>query len=683
MTAQGIAKQALHTLGLALLSCAAAAATREDRVLMLGHPAGSQRVTVQSDGTTSAEFVVNDRGHGDHLRARWSVDRAGLPIRYAGSGHDDMNVPVTESFRLSAGRALWSNRSEQGSIALPRGVLHAFYIPANAPPELLGVLTRALLKAPEHRLPLLPAGEARLEPIESSELAGQTALSQYRILGIDLTPISVWLDREGNTAAVINGFTTVLAPQAQAALTQLTQAQSQAAQDWSARLAREQTHAWPHAVLIRGARLFDPRDLTVTAHMSVLSQGAYVVRVAPDGDIAAPEGAHVIEADGRFLMPGLWDNHQHFGANTGILDIANGVTSARDMGNDTDEFLQRVGRFDAGTELGPRVWMAGLIDGDGPFTVPAGMRVDSAAQALAAIDWYAAHGYRQIKIYSSVPPALVPLIADTAHALGLRVSGHVPAFMSARQFVAAGADEIQHLNFIVLNFLFDQVKDTRDMTRFTAVGARAREVQPDQPAVREFIDYLVRHHTVLDPTVNAFEELFCGDPSAVTPGMEQIAARLPPQARRQQLSGALAVPSGQEAAYREALPAMLQLLRALYQAGVTIIPGTDATPTHGLSGYGLHHELALYVRAGIPAAQVLRMATLTSASVIGMDGERGVIAPGKLADLILVDGDPTVRIEDLDRVMLVMKGGRLYDPVSIEQALGIAPRVARADANLH
>jgi imidazolonepropionase-like amidohydrolase len=128
------------------------------------------------------------------------------------------------------------------------------------------------------------------------------------------------------------------------------------------------------------------------------------------------------------------------------------------------------------------------------------------------------------------------------------------------------------------------------------------------------------------------------------------------------------VPKGEEAAYREALPAMLTLLKALHDAGVTIIPGTDSMP-----GYELHHELELYAQAGIPPAEVLRMATLTSATVVGANGERGVIAPGKLADLILIDGDPGVRIADIDRVDLVMKGGKVYDPARIEASLGITP----------
>jgi imidazolonepropionase-like amidohydrolase len=182
---------------------------------------------------------------------------------------------------------------------------------------------------------------------------------------------------------------------------------------------------------------------------------------------------------------------------------------------------------------------------------------------------------------------------------------------------------------------------------------------------------LKQHHTVLDATMGAFEGLFCGDPTVITPGLEDVGQRFPPQVRRQLLSGALEVRKDQEAAYHEAFPAMLRLLKALHDAGVTIIPGTD-----GLAGYMLHHELELYVRAGIPAAEVLRMATLTPALVMGVDKDRGVIAPGKLADMVLIDGDPIRDIRDMNKITMVIKGGRVYDPVAIEKALGIVPHQA-------
>ena len=659
-------------IGAVMLAATATAAPtpRESQVLILGNVAGTQSVATEAGGATRAEYSYNDRGRGDHIVATWKLDAAGVPTEYTGSGNDYMKAKVDESFRIAGHKATWSNRSEHGEQVL-KG--EAFYVPTNAPPEFGGVLARALLKAPGKRLALLPAGEARIDALGSVTLdlaGGQNAeLTQYRITGLGFTPDPIWLDRDGNTAAIVSGWFSLVPAAYLDSVSKLLDIQGVADNAWSEMLAKEQTHVPAGDLVIRNARLFDPRDLSVSAGMSVLIQGEHIVRVATNADLKVPDGAEVIDAGGRFLMPGLWDNHEHFNGVDGALDLANGVTSARDMANNIDDFPKRVARFDAGTELGPRVFKAGIIDGNGPFAGPTKMRADTVDEALKAVSWYADHGYGQIKIYSSIKPELVPVIADAAHARGLRVSGHVPANMSAQMFVEGGADEIQHLNFIVLNFLFDTVKETRNMNRFIAVAQHAGELGPDNPKVQEFIAFLKAHHTVLDPTMNVFEALFCGDPAAVTPGLENIVPRLPPQIRRSELSGALAVPKGEEANYRAAFPAMLRLLKAINDAGVTIIPGTDS-----MAGYGLHHELELYVRAGIAPAEVLRMATLTSAQVIGVDRERGVIAPGKLADMILIDGDPTANISDINKLHTVIKGGKVFDPATIEAALGITPR---------
>lgn len=646
---------------------AAAPAVHTDKILIQGNPAGTQTVTSIADGATRAEYSYNDRGRGDHITATWKLDAAGIPIEYEGHGNDYMKAAVEERFAIKDGKATWNNRTEHGERLITGA---AFYVPTNAPPEFIGVLARALLKAPGHRLALLPAGEASIEAAGSVGVGEGNAtveLEQYRVVGLGFTPQPIWLDQEGNTAATVSGWFSVVSAGREGAIGPLEAAQARADNAWSARLAHDLVHAPSGDLVIRGARLFDPRDLSVTPGTSVLIRGERIVRIAPDAEMKVAANAEVIDAHGRFLMPGLWDNHQHFSDIDGLLDLANGVTSARDMANDTDGFLKRVARFDDGSEIGPRVIKAGIIDGTGELAGPTKMRVDSAAEAIKDVDWYADHGYAQIKIYSSVKPELMPIIADRAHERGLRVSGHVPAFMSAHQFVDGGADEIQHLNFIVLNFLYPEVKETRNRDRFIKVAERAREFTPDQPVVRDFIAFLKAHHTVLDPTVNVFEGLFSGNPAAVTPGLEDIAPRFPPQIRRGLLSEALDVPKGKEDAYRAAFPAMLTLLKALHDAGVTIIPGTDA-----LAGYQLHHELELYVRAGIAPGEVLRMATLTSAQVMGVDGNRGVIAPGKFADMVLVDGDPSKDIRDIRKIATVFKGGKVYDPAAIEKSLGIA-----------
>ncbi|MDQ3115169.1 MAG: amidohydrolase family protein [Verrucomicrobiota bacterium] len=645
----------------------ASLAQRTDKIFLQGNPAGTQTVQEEPGGTVRAEYSYNDRGRGDHIVATWKLDADGLPIEYQGSGNDYMKAPVDERFEIKDGRATWKNRSEKGEQAMNG---KAFYLPMDAPPEFMAVLARALAKAPSHKLALLPAGEVSLES-GGKVTVDKTELTAHRIIGLAFTPQTIWLG-PGEGMATAGGWMSVVSPPYEAALPQLRAAEEKNEAEWSQKFAREMTHTPKGDLVIRNARVFDPRDLSVTPGRSVLVRGDRIIGVDADADFKPAAGAEIIDARGRLLMPGLWDNHQHFSSpEDGALDLANGVTSARDMGNDTDSFLARVARYDDGSELGPRVAKAGIIDGTGEFAGPTKMRADTAADAIKHVDWYAAHGYVPIKIYSSIKPELVPVIADRAHGHGMRVSGHVPAFMSARQFIENGADEIQHFNFIELNFLFPEVQETRNRDRFIKVAERAREFTPDKPQVREFIDFLKQHHTVLDPTINIFEGLFCGDPSAITPGLEQIVPRFPAQIRRSMRSGALEVPAEKAAAYREAFPAMLRLLKAVDEAGIPIIPGTDA-----LSGYTLHHELELYVRAGIPASEVLRMATLTSAEVMGANKDRGVIAAGKLADLILVDGDPTKEIRDLRRITTVIKGGKVYDPAAIEKALGITPRQA-------
>src|SRR5690349_14547166 len=648
-------------------SAAAAPAARTDQILIQGNKAGSQSVSAQDDGTVRAEYSYNDRGRGDHIVATWKLDAAGIPIEYMGTGNDYMKAPVEEHFSLKDGKATWKNRTEQGDRSLTAA---AFYIPTNAPPEFFGALARALLKAPNHTLALLPAGEAHIEAAGTASVGGgKTVVNQYLIDGLGFQPAPIWLDHDGNTAGSVSSWFSVVPSGTEADVPTLIEAQDKAANERAARLAKELVHAPKGDLVIRNARLFDPRDLSVTPNTSVLVRGERIVRIATDADLKAAADAEVIDAHGRFLMPGLWDNHQHFGDDDGMLDLANGVTSSRDMANDTDGFLKRVARFDDGSEIGPRVLKAGIIDGTGELAGPTKMRADTAEEALKDVDWYADHGYVQIKIYSPMKPELVPLIADRAHARGLRVSGHVPAFMSAKMFIEDGADEIQHLNFIELNFLYPEVKETRNRDRFIKVAEHAREFTPDKPEVKEFVAFLKQHHTVLDPTMGVFEGLFAGDPAKPTPGLEDVAPRFPPQIRRGLLSGALDVPKGQEDAYGAAFPSMLKLLKSLHDAGVVMIPGTD-----GLSGYMLHHELELYAKAGIAPAEVLRMATLTPALVMGVDKDRGVIQAGKLADMILVDGDPSKNIADIRKVSTVLKGGRVYDPAAIEKTLGIQPR---------
>jgi imidazolonepropionase-like amidohydrolase len=311
------------------------------------------------------------------------------------------------------------------------------------------------------------------------------------------------------------------------------------------------------------------------------------------------------------------------------------------------------------------------MDGRGPFTAPTNVLVDSKEEASAAVERYARSGFVGIKIYSSIKPELVPEIVRLARAQGLRVGGHVPAFMTARQFVEAGVDEIHHVNFLFLNF-FEDVTDTRTPARFTSLAERAATLDLESEPVRSFVQLLKTRGVVVDPTVSVFDGLLADRPGAPSRVYAAVAERLPAQVRRSLFAGGLPVPEGMDGRYRDSARALLHMVKLLYDAGVTIVAGTDATP-----GFTLHRELELYVEAGIPAPDVLRIATLGAARVMQRDRELGSIAPGKLADLILVDGDPARNISDIRRTHVVIKGGVLFDPVKLYESVGVAPSVER------
>jgi imidazolonepropionase-like amidohydrolase len=172
---------------------------------------------------------------------------------------------------------------------------------------------------------------------------------------------------------------------------------------------------------------------------------------------------------------------------------------------------------------------------------------------------------------------------------------------------------------------------------------------------------------VIDPTLSVFENFFTDRPGTIAKALAPVGDRLPATVRRGYLGGGLPVPEGKDERYRESFAAMLKMVAALHRAGVRIVAGTDAT-----AGFSLHRELELYVRAGISAPEVLRIATLGAATVMKHDDQLGSITPGKLADLIVVDGDPTARISDIRRVELVVKNGTVIKPDQLYGALGLS-----------
>jgi imidazolonepropionase-like amidohydrolase len=631
-----------------------------------GRNAGEVRAWTMPDGELRYTSKVNDRGRGAELETHIRLGADGMPAMLRTTGVDYYKNPVDERFELANGRATWQSSAEHGDTAV-RGP--AWFAAMNDASD-AGLIARALLASPDHSLALLPGGRATIERVADLQVSagGRTrTVTEYRLNGFGFEPYAIWLTPERRFFAAGGGWGGTVEAGWESVLPDLIKAQDAADEQRYAEMARTLARHPGHPLAFRDVAVFDAQARVRRPGMTVVIEGNRIVAVGPAGSVAIPAGAEVVDGAGKTLLPGLWDMHTHNSPLDGLMHLAAGITTVRDMGNDTAIVTGLRRRWASGEQLGPRLIWAGFIDGPGQYTGPTGLKVSTPGQAVAAVDAYKRLGAEQIKVYSSLDTALLPVIIRRAHGLGLRVSGHIPWHLTAEQAVRMGIDEIQHANFLMLNFLGDSI-DTRTPARFTAPARMGADLDLASPQVQEFVALLRDRHIVVDPTLSVWEGMFTARSGEVSPDFAEVASRLPVTVRRSLLTGGLPVPEGMDARYRESFRRMLQLVAMLHRQGVHLVAGTDA-----LAGFQLHRELELYVEAGIPPADVLWIATLGAAQVMKHDDELGLIAPGRLADVVLVEGDPTVRISDVRRTRLVVKDGVVYEPDRLYAAIGVTP----------
>ena len=438
------------------------------------------------------------------------------------------------------------------------------------------------------------------------------------------------------------------------------------------KLANKLTNKLPANWIIRNISVVNVEDGTLKPGQLVAVTDGRIVRVTQDKGLDLPVYGDmqpkIIDGQGLTLIPGLWDMHTHLSLEDGLLQIAAGVTHVRDLGNEPERLLEIRAAFDSGEVIGPGATAAGFIDGKSPYSAPTGSLAENLEEALDMVREYAAAGYPQIKIYSSIDPSWVRPLAGEVHRNDMRLSGHIPSFMTTRQAVIDGFDEIQHINMLFLNFLAGPEDDTRTPLRFSLVAEKAGEMDFDSEPVVEFIALLKDKGVVVDPTVSIFDSMFRHRSGELDPSYAMIADHMPPSVRRSMLAGALDINDSNAAAYARSADALLEMIARLHSAGVPLVAGTDA-----MAGFTLHRELELYHRAGISNADVLKIATLDSARIAGKGAESGSISVGKQADFVLLAGNPLNDISAARRPVAVFRGDRWYDPARLYEAIGIRP----------
>lgn len=674
---------------LALLAAFAFAATAQAgttlnyTVQQQGKTSGAQTTVIGDDGIVRVSFSYRNNGRGPDLAEEIRVAADGTIRSYRLTGKSTFGAAFDERFTLARGRASWRSPAERGE-AKPPGP--AMYLPIDGSPETRAMIVRASQRWPAGRITALPGGA--LQSLRVADLqvgdpqvgpaGGERTVALYSILGLGLQPDYVWLDADMRLFARITpGTTHVIARGYEAWSSKLEKRQVAAASQFLRDIAAKVTRPLREPVLIRNVRVFDTPGAKLGEPADVYLYGGRIASIYPAGS-QAEDAATIIDGAGRALLPGLFDMHTHEDSWNAALQIAGGVTTSRDMANDNTLLANLIAGIEHGELIGPRVVPAGFIEGESPYAARGGFVVTSVEEAQKAVDWYAQRGYRQIKLYNSIHPDWVVPIAAYAHSRGLQVSGHVPAFSRSERVVREGYDELQHINQLMLNFVSDPDTDSRTLARFTLPGERAHALDLDSRAVRDFIALLAERQIVIDATIATFEGMYTQAQGEMDPGMAPVADHLPFATQRALRSNSMEVSGEKLKTYRASYARMVEFVGRLHAAGVPLVAGTD-----NIAGFTLHRELELYVEAGLTPGEAVRTATETGARYAGIAAETGTIERGKLAELILVDGDPTQHISDIRRVSLVITRGVAYAPAEVYESFGIKrfvdpPRITAA-----
>lgn len=670
----------LASLLAATASIAGAASTPKEQ--LMAPPAGARHYTISSiagkhgdvwswtmpDGRVAYRMSMSLRGWITETDELVTLAPDKRPSAIAIRGYTDSG-DATENFEVDTrGVARWKTAVDAGSAPFAAKRYNTY-----GGPWLAGEMdVNALVAAGANGIDLLPSGHASIkigQPVEIDGPQGKKTIKLAFITGYGFSPSPVWLD--GDNHFFGNAGVVSLLPEGyESNGPKLKDIQDKA----TAAMVRDIAHdflkpANRSATLVDNVLMFDSVAGKYVPNRAVLIADGKVAAVGAAGSLKTPAGTTLIDGKGKTLLPGLWDSHQHVGDDWNLLqNLATGMTNYRSPGSMIDEALSIYKRRAAGDLLAPDGKISVIIDRKDPLAAQGALTVSSAAEAIAAVDKIKAAGLWGAKFYTSMNPAWIAPAAAEAHKLGLHVHGHVPAGMRPLDAVRAGYDEVTHINFIMMQAMPQEVVDKANTAaRLEGPAKYGKDVDLDSPAMKAFYAELSKRGTIIDPTLTVWEPLMTSDGSALSPEYAPFADVAPPSVvRGWKIPGYPLFGGLTRDDFRKSFVKMVELVGRLHQAGVRIVAGTD--------GYGLElvRELELYQQAGLTNAESLQTATIIPARMTGMDGRVGSIAPGKTADIILVDGDVSKDLTNLRHVRTVFLDGYRLDGAALRQASGLS-----------
>jgi imidazolonepropionase-like amidohydrolase len=633
---------------------------------------GEETYEIRRDGNAIAvkmDFKFTDRGSPVPLSATFHAAPDLTPQAFEIKGHTARPVTIDEALTIDGSKIHFRTRDKQSDLAVPPTPF--FTIAGYAPTTMQMLMVRywATHGSPAH-LTTLPSGTVRIEPRGQDTVHvgdKDQKLDRYTVEGLIWGRETLWFDAQRNLVAAVTtdaefDHFEAIRDGYESALGDFVGRGGADGMAALAEISKGIPGSHSATLAIVGATLIDGTGAAPLPDSAVVIRDGRILAAGPRTSVKIPRHAHVVDAKGKFILPGLWDMHAHFEqVEWGPIYLAAGVTTVRDCGNEL-EFITAVRDAVAqGRGLGPRLLLAGIVDGSGPMAIGV-ERVDTPEQARSWVDKYHAAGFQQMKIYSSVKLEELKVVADEAHHLGMTVTGHIPEGLDAYQAIAAGQDQINHITYIadIMHAPFPA-----GMNRLDRAKAQAN-LDLESPEAKKALAFLKDHHTVVDPTMAVFEFFTVSTakpPASFEPGVNKVAPEL-----AEQLTD-VEPPTEYSALGEQIFQKELAIVGALHKAGIPVVAGTDQT----VPGHSLHRELELYVQAGFTPMEAIQAATLVPARVMGLEKELGTVEKGKRGDLILIDGNPLQDIHNTRKVEYVITNGTMYHTAELWQSVGFKP----------
>jgi hypothetical protein len=428
----------------------------------------------------------------------------------------------------------------------------------------------------------------------------------------------------------------------------------------------------PSQLVLRGGSVFDPITGSLLAGRTVVIEGARI-RSVSGPEVTAPQGARVVDCQGKFLLPGLIDAHVHLvhladrshvtGDQFLPMFLANGVTSVRDAGDEivAQSIISRSAELRPA--FCPRVFLTSpLIDTDPPLHRDVGYALTDPAKVRAFVDEMVRWHVNTLKIYVGTTRPIGREVIDEGHRAGLKVIAHLGSY-SAQDAVLDDVDSLEHI-WSIFNFIIPPEEASKPDHR--------AHLDLHNPLAQKLTVALAERQVNVDPTLVVFRNMiYLNDLEEIHhhPDVTRVPRRMLDYWHSYQQSTNLS-PATRDTRRKE-IQKYQELTGLLHRAGVPLLAGTDTPEPFVPPGFSLHQELELLVESGLSPAAALAAATINNAKALNQQDQLGTVSPGKLADLVILNADPTIDIRNTRQIHAVLRGGLLCDPATILRAVPV------------